>query len=431
MTDVPGGVASLARSERRTHTFTVTVPADAEPTRPYFVRSRTRRRAVHAARPVADGTACPAASTHGVGRGAGGWRVVHRAGARDATRGEPAVGVRALSGRDPATRQRRAAPSREDRPRRPRDAVVIDALVSSHASRPIDGSVELKLPAGWTSSPERAPFSLDAAGASQRITFSVHTPGAGAEAQPVTAAAHVGGRVYSDEVEAIRYRDLPVQYLYREARALVRSVDVAVAPGLTVGYVMGVGDEVPAAIAQLGASVQLLAEPDLASGDLARFDTIVTGTRAYAVRADLERTTPGSSTTCDREATSWSCTTRRSSRRRHRRPTRPHCRLTPKKYARRTRRSRSSRRTIPCCRNPTGSAQQTSTAGSSSAGRSSSRAGTRGTSRCCRRTTVASRRSAAACCTPASARGTIRTWRTRCTGSCRQACRGPTGCLPI
>jgi hypothetical protein len=94
--------------------------------------------------------------------------------------------------------------------------------------------------------------------------------------------------VYSDEVEAIRYRDLPVQYLYREARALVRSVDVAVAPGLTVGYVMGVGDEVPAAIAQLGAAVQLLAEPDLASGDLTRFDTIVTGTRAYAVRADLK-----------------------------------------------------------------------------------------------------------------------------------------------
>ena len=68
---------------------------------------------------------------------------------------------------------------------------------------------------------------------------------------------------------------------------LIRGVDLRVDPGLIVGYVMGVGDEVPAAIGQLGASVQLLSESDLASGDLARFDTIVTGTRAYAVRADL------------------------------------------------------------------------------------------------------------------------------------------------
>ena len=50
---------------------------------------------------------------------------------------------------------------------------------------------------------------------------------------------------------------------------------------------MGVGDEVPAAITQLGATVHLLSDVELASGDLARFDTIITGTRAYAVRADL------------------------------------------------------------------------------------------------------------------------------------------------
>ena len=51
---------------------------------------------------------------------------------------------------------------------------------------------------------------------------------------------------------------------------------------------MGVGDEVPAGIAQLGAEVKLLDEQDLASGDLSRFDAIMTGTRAYAVRDDLK-----------------------------------------------------------------------------------------------------------------------------------------------
>jgi hypothetical protein len=51
---------------------------------------------------------------------------------------------------------------------------------------------------------------------------------------------------------------------------------------------MGIGDEIPAAIAQLGANVRLLTADDLRAGDLKAFDAIVTGTRAYAVRDDLK-----------------------------------------------------------------------------------------------------------------------------------------------
>jgi hypothetical protein len=44
---------------------------------------------------------------------------------------------------------------------------------------------------------------------------------------------------------------------------------------------------VPSAIDGLGARVRLLDESDLAAGELAAYDAIVVGTRAYAVRADL------------------------------------------------------------------------------------------------------------------------------------------------
>jgi len=44
---------------------------------------------------------------------------------------------------------------------------------------------------------------------------------------------------------------------------------------------------VPAAIRQLGVTVELLTADDLAWGDLARFDAIVTGVRAYERRNDL------------------------------------------------------------------------------------------------------------------------------------------------
>ncbi len=51
---------------------------------------------------------------------------------------------------------------------------------------------------------------------------------------------------------------------------------------------MGIGDDVPTGLAQLGVEVQLLGEQDLATGDLGRFNAIMTGTRAYAVRDDLK-----------------------------------------------------------------------------------------------------------------------------------------------
>ena len=64
-------------------------------------------------------------------------------------------------------------------------------------------------------------------------------------------------------------------------------IDARIAPGLRVGYVMGVGDQVPPAIEQLGAAVQLIGPDELSGGDLSKYDVIVTGVRAYERRADL------------------------------------------------------------------------------------------------------------------------------------------------
>ena len=67
----------------------------------------------------------------------------------------------------------------------------------------------------------------------------------------------------------------------------MKVINVKTAPNLKVGYIVGVGDEVPAAIEQLGVKVEFLTPEDLAWGDLSRFTTIVTGVRAYERRADL------------------------------------------------------------------------------------------------------------------------------------------------
>jgi hypothetical protein len=51
---------------------------------------------------------------------------------------------------------------------------------------------------------------------------------------------------------------------------------------------MGVGDEVPQALEQIGVRVTMLDDNDLASGHLDQFDSIIVGIRASAVRSALK-----------------------------------------------------------------------------------------------------------------------------------------------
>ncbi len=57
--------------------------------------------------------------------------------------------------------------------------------------------------------------------------------------------------------------------------------------GLRIGYVMGTGDAVPQSLENIGTKVEFLSPTDLSKGDLAKYDEIVLGVRAYAARPEL------------------------------------------------------------------------------------------------------------------------------------------------
>ena len=164
--------------------------------------------------------------------------------------------------------------------------VTVD-LVNNHEGA-IAGTLTLTLPATWRATPARRAFAFARAGERAVYPFTVTLPTLADQAYQIEAVATTSSGRYTEGYELIDQRDLELRYLYRPATVAVRGLDVQTAPGLRVGYVMGVGDQVPAGIAQLGYPVTLLDGAALASGDLTRFDTIVTGTRAYAVREDLK-----------------------------------------------------------------------------------------------------------------------------------------------
>jgi LmbE family N-acetylglucosaminyl deacetylase len=160
--------------------------------------------------------------------------------------------------------------------------------VTNNAPQPAKAFVSLSLPAGWRAQPESRAISLSRADEAATTTFVVYPPpGLAPGAYTVAARVTTGETTWSRGFDVIEYPHTTRQHIYTPAETTIKALEVQLPPGLAVGYVMGVGDQVPPAIAQLGASVRLLGEQDLASGDLSKFDAIVTGVRAYERRKDL------------------------------------------------------------------------------------------------------------------------------------------------
>jgi LmbE family N-acetylglucosaminyl deacetylase len=174
----------------------------------------------------------------------------------------------------------------------PDDGKPLEVRVRLHAQRAAAGTVLLNLPAGWRAEPAEAAFELKAASDSEPILFSVK-PVSGvwesveAGAYTIAAEARVGAQNYTTGWRSVGYPGLRPYNLYRIAEVKARKVDVRLTPGLKIGYVMGTGDEVPQAIASLGVLPHLLSTQEIATGNLAQWNAIVIGIRAYSTRPEL------------------------------------------------------------------------------------------------------------------------------------------------
>ncbi|NJD09411.1 MAG: hypothetical protein FIB01_02845, partial [Gemmatimonadetes bacterium] len=183
---------------------------------------------------------------------------------------------------------------------RPRDTTTplpVVVRLAEEVGAPVEGELRLQLPSGWTASPLAAPVRL-APGEGREFRFAVSPP-AGLRAGRYEIAAafrDAAGREYTRGFRLIDYPHIQPYPLFADAHMAVTAVDVTVPPALRtrpVGYVMGAGDEVPAALAQLGIRVEPLTAESLGAGtDLARYGTIVIGVRVFDTRPELAGANP-------------------------------------------------------------------------------------------------------------------------------------------
>ena len=158
---------------------------------------------------------------------------------------------------------------------------------SDQMGAPAEGTLRLELPKGWLATPAQAQIAMKG-GEEQTVDFTVHPANFGEHTYNLKAVVESAGQRFANGYEIAGYAGITPYPLYRPAQDTVRVVDVKVAPHLNVGYVMGTGDDVPAALEELGIHAHLIGSEDLLSGDLSRYDTIVLGIRAYSARPELE-----------------------------------------------------------------------------------------------------------------------------------------------
>ena len=160
----------------------------------------------------------------------------------------------------------------------------LSVRVTSHRDH-ASGTVTLEVPSAWKCEPKEHPFDYASTDQSSDFLFTI-TPPSGAADATIEVRANIDGRSMSFDQTVVDYPHIDRTTIFPKARVRLVSFPVEV-NAKTIGYVVGTGDDLPVCLEQLGCKVTTLTPQDLAERDLAKFDAIILGIRAYTVRPDV------------------------------------------------------------------------------------------------------------------------------------------------
>jgi LmbE family N-acetylglucosaminyl deacetylase len=143
----------------------------------------------------------------------------------------------------------------------------------------VKGELKLQLPSGWTASPAMQSINLAKKSDEQVFTFSITAPAVASEGE-LKAVATIDGKTYDRGRVVIAYDHIPTQSIYPVSTARVVKVDLK-KKGEQIGYIMGAGDDIPASLEQIGYKVTILNKDDVTKENLAKFQAVILGVRAF------------------------------------------------------------------------------------------------------------------------------------------------------
>jgi len=282
------GLAAGDQAERSGVRFRVTVPDDAEITRPYWHRNDPERDAINTIddrRYVTLPFPPPpvrAIATYKVN----GKQGVARAVAMVKYKGPNGVELERALAVAPAFSVmlepgQQVIPTRGDR------ACQVKVAVSTNLSSASEGRLHLEVPAGWRAEPASLQLQFSARGEKRESEFTVSHDGMKEGPTEIRAVFESGGKKYSEGYSVVTREDLDTFYYYQPAVQHVSVVDVNAPPGLKIAYIMGAGDDIPTVLKQIGMNVALVPAEKLAAENLSLYNTVVLGIRANDTQKEI------------------------------------------------------------------------------------------------------------------------------------------------
>jgi LmbE family N-acetylglucosaminyl deacetylase len=159
--------------------------------------------------------------------------------------------------------------------------------VSVKSGKPnANGTVRLLVPKDWKVEPAQHQFAIAQKGGQASFQFEV-SPVAGAQSEILTSVAEMDGKTYSSSLTEIKYDHIPPQSVLLPSRLRFTPLNVK-CTAKQVGYYLGAGDQVAESLEQIGCKVTQLTDLDIQPQNLAKFDCILIGIRAYNTKDALK-----------------------------------------------------------------------------------------------------------------------------------------------
>ena len=143
------------------------------------------------------------------------------------------------------------------------------------------GILKFELPQGWLVSPASIPFDLKTKGSETMVSFEVTPPENPMEATGKSIAT-INGEEYDREQTIIDYPHIAPQNVLLPSTAKFSKVDLKI-KGQKIAYIMGVGDNIPESLKQMGYDVMLVTPEAITPETISTYDAVVMGIRAYNV----------------------------------------------------------------------------------------------------------------------------------------------------
>ncbi len=143
----------------------------------------------------------------------------------------------------------------------------------------ISGEVSLDVPTGWSLTPRSYQYNLKQKGEQVTFIFKVNPPSTDSDVI-ANAIATYKGKSYNRDLLTIDYPHIPFQSIFPESKARMVKINLE-KRGELIGYIQGAGDDIPRSLKQIGYQVDEINPDNLNASELAKYDAIIMGVRAY------------------------------------------------------------------------------------------------------------------------------------------------------